>query len=145
MSIRRETYYGVLADKLRAIPGVKTFSRRLQHVNDVPAAQQPAIYLAQTGQVPLYQPGRTIIWELSADIYVYVRDPKGKEPGPIINPLMDAIVEMFKPDNAMVNACTFGGLCHKVELGQIATDEGTMGEQAIAIIPVTMTVVGTPI
>jgi hypothetical protein len=76
---------------------------------------------------------------------VYVRDPKNKEPGPIMNPLMDNITAMFAPDNLMVNACTFGGLCHKVELGQIATDEGTMDEQAIAIIPVTMTVVGTPI
>lgn len=145
MSIVRETYYGTLADKLRSIPGVRTFSRRLQHVNDVPAAQQPAIFLAQTGQVPSYQQGRTIMWDLSADIYVYVRDPKGKEPGPIMNPLMDSIIAVFAPDNAMVNACTFGGLCHKVELGQIATDEGTMGEQAIAIIPVTMRVVGTPI
>ena len=145
MSTRRELYYGTLADKLKAIPGVKTFGRRLLHVNEVPAGQQPAIFLAQTGQVPLYQPGRTIMWELSADIYLYVRDPKGKDPGPLMNPIMDALCEVFKPDNAMVNACTFGGLCHKVELGQIATDEGTMGEQAIAIIPVTMTVVGTPI
>lgn len=145
MSIQRETYYGELFNRLKAITGLKTVGRRLLHVNEVPAGQQPALFLAQTGQVPLYQPGRTIIWELSADIYLYVRDPKGAAPGPIINPLMDAIVDVFKPDNAMVNACTFGGICHKVELGQIATDEGTMGEQAIAIIPVTMTVVGTPI
>lgn len=145
MSIKRETYYGALAAKLKAVPGVKTFSRRLEHVNDVPPGQQPAVYLAQTGQVPTYQPGRTIIWELSADIYVYVRDPKNKEPGVIMNPLMDSITSVFAPDNQMVNACTLGGLCHKVEMGQIATDEGTMGEQAIAIIPITMTVVGTPI
>lgn len=145
MSIQRETYYGELANRLRSIPGIKTFSRRLTHVNEVPAAQQPAIYLAQTGQLPTYQTGRTIIWELSADIYLYVRDPKGKDPGPLMNPIMDALCDVFKPDNLMVNACTFGGLCHKVEMGQIATDEGTMGEQAIAIIPVTMTVVGTPI
>lgn len=145
MSITRETYYGELANRLRNIPGIKTFGRRLLHVNEVPAAQQPAIFLAQTGQVPTYQPGRTIIWELSADIYLYVRDPKGKDPGPLMNPLMDALCAVFAPDNAMVNAFTLGGLCHKVEMGQISTDEGTMGEQAIAIIPVTMTVVGTPI
>ena len=143
--IQRETFYGALADKLRNIPGIKTFGRRLLHVNEVPANQQPAIFLAQTSQRPTYQTGRTIIWELSADIYLYVRDPKGKDPGPLMNPIMDALCAAFAPDNAMTNACTFGGLCHKVELGQIATDEGTMGEQAIAIIPVTMTVVGTPI
>lgn len=143
--IQRETYYGELAKRLKAIPGIKTFGRRLRHVNEVPPAQQPAIFLAQTGQRPSYQPGRTIMWDLGADIYLYVRDPKGADPGPIMNPIMDALCAVFTPDNAMVNACTFGGLCHRVELGTIETDEGTLGEQAIAIIPVTMTVVGTPI
>lgn len=145
MTLKRETYYGALADKLKAIPGIKTFSRRLQHVSEVPVQKQPAVFLAQTGQRPTYQVGRTIIWEFSADIYVYVRDPKNSDPGVLMNPIMDSIAAVFEPDNQMVNACTFGGLCHKVELGQISTDEGTMGEQAIAIIPVTMTVVGTPI
>lgn len=145
MTLKRETYYGALAAKLKSISGVKTFSRRLLHVTEVPPGQQPAIFLAQTGQRPTYQPGRTIIWEFSADVYVYVRDPKGNDPGVLMNPIMDSIAAVFQPDNAMVNACTFGGLCHKVEMGQISTDEGTMGEQAIAIIPVTMTVVGTPI
>jgi hypothetical protein len=145
MNVQRETIYGALWDRIRSIPGIRTASRRLLHVSEVPAGQQPAIFLAQTGQTPAYQAGRTIIWTFGADIYLYVRDPKGKDPGPIINPIMDALVAVFAPDNQMVNACTFGGLCHKVELGNIETDEGTMGEQAIAIIPVTMTVVGTPI
>ena len=145
MNLKRETIYGELWDRVRSIPGLKTTGRRLLHMNDVPANQQPALFLAQTFQTPTYQAGRTIIWEFGADLYLYVRDPKGKDPGPLINPIMDAIVAVFAPDNQMVNACTFGGLCHKVEMGQIQTDEGTMGEQAIAIIPVTMTVVGTPI
>jgi hypothetical protein len=143
--IKRELFYGTLADKLKSISGIKTFSRRLLHVNEVPANAQPAIFLAQTFQTPSYQQGRTIMWTLGADIYLYVRDPKGSMPGVLMNPIMDSLIGVFAPDNAMVNACTFGGLCHKVEIGQISTDEGTMGEQAIAIIPVTMTVVGTPI
>jgi hypothetical protein len=145
VSLTRETYYGELANRLRAIPGIRTFSRRLLHVNELPAAQQPALFLAQTFQRPTYQPGRTIIWEFGADLYLYVRDPKGSTPGVLMNPLMDALCAVFAPDNANVNACTFGGLCHRVELGPIETDEGTMGEQAIAILPVTMVVVGTPI
>lgn len=143
--IQRETYYGELAKRLKAVPGIKTFGRRLVHVNQVAPAQQPALFIAQTGQQPSYQTGRTIIWTLGADLYLYVRDPKGADPGPLMNPIMDALCAVFAPDNAMVNACTFGGLCHRVELGAIETDEGTLGEQAIAIIPVTMTVVGTPI
>jgi hypothetical protein len=145
MSLVRETYYGALADRLRTIPGIRKFGRRLLHFNDVKPAEQPAIFLAQGGQVPSYQPGRTIMWELRADIYLYVNGGKNTDPGVLMNPIMDALTAVFAPDNAMVNACTFGGLCHKVEIGAIETDEGTLGEQAIAVIPVTMTVVGTPI
>ena len=143
--MERERFYGELAARVRNIAGIKTFGRRLLHVGDVPPTKQPALFLAQTGQRPIYATGRHVMWELSADLYLYVRDPKGADPGPLMNPIMDALIAVFAPDNLMANACTFGGICHKVEIGAIETDEGTLGEQSIAVIPVTMTVAGTPI
>jgi hypothetical protein len=142
VSLARETIYAALFAKLQAIPGVVTTSRRLQHVNDVPAPQQPALYLAQTSQRADYATGRTVMWHLGAVIYLYVRDPAGSVPGQLFNTLLDGIANALAPDNAMTNACTLGGLAHWVRIGEIETDEGTLGEQAIARIPVEMWVVG---
>lgn len=148
MSLVRETYYGALATRLQALQSggtIKTFTRRLAMADEVRQAMQPALFMAQTYQTPKYAAGRQIMWNLGAVLYLYVHDPKNKTPGVLMNPIMDAITALFVPDNLQANACTFGGLCHHVEVGEIETDEGTLGEQSIARIPIDMLVVGSPI
>lgn len=142
MALVRETIFAALFSKLQTVPGLVTVSRRLLHVNDVPASAQPALFLAQTSQRADYATGRTVMWHLSAAVYLYVKDPPGAVPGKTFNALLDGIANALAPDNAMTNACTLGGLAHWVRIGDIETDEGTLGEQAIARIPVEMFVVG---
>ena len=131
MPLVREAVYGALFDRVKIIPGLKLASRRLRSITDTPRNQLPALYMAQTGQRALYDPGRQVQYELGADIYIYALDPLNANPGAIINPLVDGLQNALAFDNQMQNACTLGGVALKCEIVEIETDEGTMGEQAI--------------
>ena len=57
----------------------------------------------------------------------------------MLNPLLDAVVAALAPGGAdlAVNAQTLGGLVSHCWLaGKIETDEGALGGQAVAILPV---------
>jgi hypothetical protein len=138
----REAIYAALFDRLKLIPGLKTTSRRLRSIADTPANLLPALYMAQTGQIPSYEAGRQTQWTLGADVYIYARDPANQNPGAIINPLVDGLQNALAFDNIMQNACTLGGLAIKCEIGEVETDEGTMGEQAIVRAPIAILVRG---
>lgn len=144
MALNRESIYGALWSRLQALTanGFVTVERRLRHVNDVPQEEQPYLAMAQTGEVPHYEVGRTTQWTLNVVLYVYVKDPAGMEPGVLMNPLLDAITGVFAFDNTMGNSFTLGGLALWARMGPIETDEGTLGEQAIARIPVEILVNG---
>lgn len=138
MSISREPIYAALYAKLQGAASFTTTSRRLRHWNDVPAEQQPAMFMAQRNEVAATQRGLPTEWTLNVDVYVYARTDGGADPGPIINPLLDAIEAALAP-NAVESAQTLGGLVHWCRIeGAIETDEGTLGDQAVAIIPITI-------
>jgi hypothetical protein len=134
----REDVYGGLWAKLSTIPGFVTKSRRLKHWNDVPLDKQPALFMAQTGEIPnttTAQPGK---WQMRVDLYVYASTKKDKEPGPIINPLLDAICNLVNKQNPITGRTDLnipGVHTCRIE-GNIEVDEGTLGDQAVAIIPV---------
>lgn len=132
----RETLFAALFARVSAVPGLVTASRRLVHVNDVSPTAQPALFMAQTHQQAQYNTGRTTIWSLGAVLYLYVRDPAGAIPGQLFNSLLDGVEAALAPDNVQSNACTLGGLAQWVRIGDIETDEGTLGEQSIARIPI---------
>lgn len=142
MALNTETVYAALAARLFTVPGLVTTSRRLRHVNDVPDTQQPAMFLAQGLQTPSYETGRATQWTLNATAWLYVKDPASAIPGQVFNTLLNGVRAALAFDNVMQNACTLGGLAMWVRLGTIETDEGTLGEQAIARIPITMLVMG---
>ena len=145
MALNRELLYGTLFTRLQTLTsvGFVTVERRLRHVNDVPSNQQPYLCMAQGNETPSYAAGRTTMWYLRCNLYVYISNPTGSIPGQLANVLMDAVTAIFTPDNPHVNACTLGGLVHHARIdGTIETDEGTLGNQMIAIIPIEMLAVG---
>lgn len=134
--MNREPIYSALFAKLAGSAGYVTTSRRLKHWNDVQPEQQPALYLAQKGEIALTVRGQPTKWTLTVDVYVYVRTTGEQSPGPLLNNLLDAIEAALAP-NAIENAQTLGGLCEWCRIeGAIETDEGTLGDQAVAIIPI---------
>lgn len=146
--MNREQIYSALFAKFSALtvggtPAFKTASRKLKHWSDVPPTDQPALFVAQRNEVAATVPGMNTVWTFSVDVYLYVHtqaDPS-KAPSEILNPLLDAVVAALAPD-PITNKCKLGGLVEHAWIeGAIETDEGTLGDQAVAVIPVVMKVV----
>lgn len=140
--MNREAIYSALFAKFSALttggtPAFKTASRRLKHWSDTPPTDQPALFQAQGTEVPTNTPGLNQAWELHATLYLYAHtqaDP-AKAPAEILNPLIDAVVAALAPD-PITNKCTLGGLVQHAWIeGAIETDEGVLGDQAVAVIP----------
>lgn len=135
----REAIYSALFAKLQASADFVTASRRLEHWGDVPSVNQPAIYLAQRGELAQTVPGQPTAWTLQVDVYLYASTTdKNRSPGEVLNPLIDAVVTAMAPD-VLTGKCRLGGLVeHAVIDGRIETDEGALGDQGVAIIPITL-------
>lgn len=135
----REALFAALFAKLAAVPGLVTTSRILRHWADVQPQQQPALYMAQGDQTPQTRTGEPTRWLLDVQVYLYVRTSGGQVPGSVLNPLLDAIEACFplNPATGKHDPQIPGIEWARIE-GQIETDEGTLGEQAVAIIPIRM-------
>jgi len=138
--MNREAIYQALYDKLAAVPGIKTKGRKLKHWSDVPASQQPALFQAQKNELAHRQQGVGTVWTLTVDVYIYTSSTGSDFPSTQLNNIADAIEAALQPDNPVRNTNTLGGLVQHCRIeGAIETDEGTLGDQAVAIIPIVIT------
>lgn len=137
--IDREAIYSALFERLKDIPGLVTSSRKLLHWADVPAEDQPALFVAQGDQTTSTTSGQDTAWLLRADVYLYVHTA-GEAPGPVMNPLMDAICNTVNAVHPVTGRAMLDveGVSYCRVDGTIETDEGTLGDQAVAIIPITI-------
>jgi hypothetical protein len=135
--MNREAIYSALFAKLSAIPGLKTNSRRLKHWSDVDKSAQPALLMAQTGESAQTTTGQPTRWTLRVDVYLYARTDGNKVPGQIINTLLDAVCDALKPSpvSGRQDLGVPGVEWCRIE-GHIETDEGTLGDQLVAIVPI---------
>lgn len=83
--------------------------------------------------------GSPIVWTLYGEFYIYAHssDPY-LPPGAILNPLLDALEAALAPSPA--TGIQHLGLPEMVQhayiTGRIETDQGVLGDQAIAIVPI---------
>lgn len=132
----REPIFAALFAKLAARPEFKTTARRLKHWDDVPANQQPALFMQQGAELAVQVPRQPSKRTLAANLIVYFRSDGGQVPGSVINPLLDAIDAALAPDNPITHLCTLGGLVDAVRVeGSIDIDEGTLDNQGVLHIP----------
>ena len=138
--IAREPIYAALFDLAAGAAGFVTAERRLRHWSDVAPAEQPALFMTQKSEVAAVKTlGAPTVWTLLVEFYLYANssDPY-LSPATVLNPLVDAV------EAALAPAATTGlqdlGLPsmvqHAMISGKIETEEGVLGDQAIAIIPV---------
>ena len=135
----REPIAVALFNKLSAVAQFKTTSRRLVLWSDVPASMQPALYVVESDPVATQRPGLGPVWEWRFDVHVYVNtgDDPDTPPGTLMNPILDAIEAALAPDNLVTNKQTLGGLVQHCWIeGKTQTDQGVLGGQGVAIIPV---------
>jgi len=134
----RDAVFAALFSLLQALPGAVTVSRRLRMWSDVDQTEQPAVFLASGAQVPTQSPaGHPAVWRLSASVYLYAKtsDPN-IAPSTILNDLLDALEGVLAPGFPGQKQ-TLGGLCQHCWIsGQVETDEGILGDQAMAIVPI---------
>ena len=139
----RETIYAALFAKLAASASFVTTSRRLKAWSDVSPIEQPALFLAQRSETATTVARQPTKWRLDVDVYLYVNtggDP-AVAPSTILNPILDAIVAAMGPDNGATNLATLGGLVQHAWIeGKIQPDEGVLGDQALAIVPISLLV-----
>lgn len=134
--MNREPIYAALFALASDSTTWKTASRRLRHWNDVQPEERPALFMAQRRELAQTRTGEPTIWTLEVDLYVYVGTGE-QAPGPILNEKLDAIEASLAPDNPIQNVQTLGGLVHRCHIdGAIETDEGTLGDLAVAIVPI---------
>ena len=83
--------------------------------------------------------GAPIVWTLYAEFYVYAHssDPY-LAPATILNPLLDALEAALAPSptTGIQNLGLPQMVQHAYIAGKLETDEGVLGDQAIAIVPV---------
>lgn len=131
----REQAFQALFDRLSAVPGMVTCTRKLKHWQDVPPEEQPALYMAHDGEVRSPVRGLPDRVVLEGSLYLYV-STNGEAVGPTLNPLLDAIDGAFAPANDGDHTQTLGGIVHHCWIeGQTQIFEGNLGTEAVAIIP----------
>ena len=119
-------------------PRLKNY-RRLRHWSDVAPAEQPALFMAQKSeQASVRKLGAPTVWTLAVDLYVYTHssDPY-LAPATVLNPLLDAVEAALAP-SAATGVQDLGlpsQVQHAYISGKIETDEGVLGDHAVAIVP----------
>ena len=139
--IVREAIYSRLWQIAKASSNFATSNRRLRHWSDVGPAEQPALFMAEGGAHGRggQQPGVPVIYTLFATFYIYAHssDPYGA-PSIVLHPLLDALEEALAP--SPVTGVQQLGLpamvAHAYINGKIETDEGLLGDQSVAMVPI---------
>jgi hypothetical protein len=136
----REPIYEALFALLAGSASFVTTSRRLRHWSDVAAAEQPALFMAQKSETAEQKRGLPTKWICDVDAYVYCHAlDELTAPTTVLNPLLDAVEAALAPQaggDLAANTLTLGGLAYQAWInGKIETDEGTLGGQSVAIVP----------
>jgi hypothetical protein len=138
--IIRETIYAALWALGAGSARFTSANRRLRHWADVAPPEQPALFMSEKGgHAAIKRLGAPIVWTLHAEFYVYVHSSDSYlAPGTILNPLLDALEAALAPSptTGIQNLGLPEMVQHAYIAGKIETDEGVLGNQAIAIIPV---------
>ena len=133
----REPIYAALFALVQSAGSFVTASRRLRHWSDLAAAEQPALFQIQKSEAAEERRALPIKWRAQVDLYVYAQAPDElTPPATVLNPLIDAVETALAPD-PVSHVQTLGGLVqHCWIAGRIQTDEGVLGGQSVAIVPI---------
>lgn len=139
----REPIYAALFALVASAASFVTVSRRLRHWSDVGAAEQPALFMIQKSENAEERRPLPVKWRASVDLYIYAQAPDElTPPATVLNPLLDAVEAALAPD-PVGHVQTLGGLVsHCWIAGRIQTDEGVLGGQAVAIVPIEILISG---
>ena len=122
-------------------PAFKLASRRIKLWGDVPAQQQPALFLIETHETRMQQPPQGMPSKLlmKASAVVYTSTPDTGIPSTAMNLALDSIERALKPDDLSRNVFTLGGIVYRCWVeGNIIKTPGDLDGQGMAIVPILM-------
>lgn len=123
------------------IVGVKTYSRTWKSWADVTATEQPALFQVERDYDVSQNWGVPPRYTLHADWIVYVNGNAADQlPSTQLNTLLNQIFTVIPPSDS-TQIQTLGGLVKRCWInGKIETDEGVLGQQRVAIVPIELLV-----
>lgn len=142
----RESIYQALFDSLKEIGGLNV-ERRLRHWDDVPSEEQPYLGISQAKETADTVTGLPTAWLWQLDLYLYTTTMSPDTPSTKLNTFLDAICAKINTVHPVTGKNVLGfpvDVQYCRVQGTIETDEGTLGDQAVAIIPVVIYVVQQP-
>jgi hypothetical protein len=149
----RERYYRALYDRLAAnTPSVKWRGRSMAAYANLPAEQQPALVFNVAGQTPEQQPRMPPKWLLGTVLVLMARDTNAAPGEVVLNAMIDEVEYALEwqpgepvPGNGELWHTTLGGIVQRCYIDGVIEfpSAGEASEQAMALVPVVMEVVGT--
>jgi len=122
-------------------PAFKLATRKLKTWEDCSPEDQPALLLRQVNELGERRKGLPTKWTGHVALCLYVHTGAQTDdtviPSTLLNPLVDAIEAAITVDDFNTNSATLGGLVsHCAINGDIEYFEGTLGDEAVAIVPI---------
>lgn len=131
--------YNLIADNIDSHLDftIKKKSRVLKHWDDVMPVEQPCIFLTKGHEKIRQTTGLNSEIVMSANVWVYAQHKdKTVSPATISNKILDALQKCLVTDSP-TNTLTLGGLVHHCWIeGDVVTDEGFLGTQAVIQVPI---------
>lgn len=135
--MNREAIHQALFALLQTVPGFVTSSRRLKHWGEVDKNKQPALFLAAEGEEVTQGQEQPRRYTLRFSVYLYAKGDDKDIPSARLNPLLDGVLQALSGPPITHNVQTLGGMVTRCWVeGTIQTDEGVLGDQAVAIVPI---------
>jgi len=139
---QREIAYSALFQTLETLVTSATFrvaQRRLRSLNDMNAAELPALFMGVGDQDVTARHGLPPRRRLGAEIFIYAANPDPATAAGIqLNNLIDAVEAALAPATPGLTQTLGGAVEHCWIEGVIAVYEAPKGQRAAALVPVHM-------
>jgi len=133
----REQIYSALFSLVQGTSSFAYTSRKLKAWSDVSPDQQPALFMAQSKETPTIVTRLPVKWVYLVDLYIYCysNDPT-VSPSIQLNGLLDNLANALAPAKGLETQPLRGLVGYARLSGDIQTDEGVLGSQAVAVVTV---------
>lgn len=147
--MNRETIAAAVFAKLSAMSGIRVSSRRPKTFDQVPPADCPAIFMGVGASESVGNPGPRALWRLEFIAYLYVYEAAAAGPSLQLNTYLGYIDTAFRASatdlgfpGASPDHTTLGGLVLYARPLNVQTDEGSFGDQGVAIVTIEVLTAG---
>lgn len=146
--MNRESIAAAVFSKLSGISGVVTSSRRPKSFDQVEPSACPAVFLGVGSSENLGDPTGQSLWRMEFIVYLYVNDGGASGPSSTLNTYIGKIESAFRASSSDaapgfdIDSTTLGGLVLYAKPTRIETDEGSFGDQGVAILTIEVLTAG---